>query len=189
MEEKNKNKDMKTVRNNKKIRNFTIILTVLILIVIFIIIFLQSRNHKKQSDYSNNTLTENQILNEVEKGQERQGTIQKENLENVELINNEKHNISEILQKERIWNNLLIKDIELYSKNGVTVFQANVDNQTGNDIEDKVIQILFKDKEGNVYGKVNGYLGDIKTGNTKKLYVTTSNDYTNAYDFEIEASN
>ena len=177
----------KEYKQNKKIL-YIFIIILIVFIVVFGIIFMLNRNNENES-FSNKILTEEHIVNEVEKGQESHDTIQKDNLENAELINGEKYNTSEALLKERTWNELLLKDIELYSENGMTVFSVNVVNETNKDIEDQVIQVLFKDNEGNVYGKVNGYIGDIKAENTKKLYITTSNDYTNAYDFEIEASN
>lgn len=175
-------------KENKINKKVIIIAIVAILLICTIVICVMLIPKNNDINSNKNISIEEEMINNVEKGQERHETIQKDNLENAELINGEKHNTSEKLLEERTWNNLLIKDIKLYSENGNTVFQANVVNQTDKDIEDQVIEVMFKNSDGTIYGRTKGYIGDIQPGNTKQLYITTSNDFVNAYDFEIKTS-
>ena len=63
---------------------------------------------------------------------------------------------------------------------------AEVENKTGKETQETLINVIFSDKEGNQIGKIGGIIGPIKDGEKIKLNINSMKDYSNAYNFEIK---
>ncbi len=100
---------------------------------------------------------------------------------NIELNNN----VNVI--KDQTLENLNITNVSLtISKNKTSTFSADVTNNLdSNDIE--YINIIFKDKNGNIITTLLGYVGlELKKGDMTKIYTETNIDLRNVDSVEYE---
>lgn len=114
------------------------------------------------------------------------GQIDYTKVENVNVKNNVKENNSKALLKEKDFEGMKVKDISLVASDGTTKFSATIENTSSNDFKNQKIVIIFKNKDGSEFARLNTYLGDIKVGNSAQINASTTSDYSNAYDFVIE---
>ena len=108
------------------------------------------------------------------------------NTENAKITEGKKENISSQLLSEKIIGDLKLSKIELYAKDGMVTFNAEVENTSNEPFEGKKVVLVFKDGEGNVIQRVNSYLGNMNANGKNTLSAKTSNDVVNAYDFTLE---
>lgn len=161
-----------------------IIISILAVTVVCLIIYFVIPKEEKEKNV-NNTVKEEPI---IEEGQVQYSLINMENIENAKVENGKKINTSEKLLSEKEFEGMKIKDIKLIAENGTSSFTATVENNSGKKFDAKKITIVFKDKDGNEYAKLNTYLGDIAIGKNTSINASTTSDIVNAYDFIIEAS-
>lgn len=152
-----------------------ILIIVAILIIAIIAVYFISSNKEENTN----------ILNE-ENTQDGIGLIDMNNTQNVNIVNGEKQNNSENLLKDREFDGLLIKEIQLYTQNGMTEFTAKVINDTGKDFSGKIVNLKFTNKDGSDYAQLEVYMPEIKAGGTNFINAATTADIANAYDFSIE---
>lgn len=114
------------------------------------------------------------------------GQIDLTDTENARIEGTKKINTSEELKKERTSSGLRIVDIQLESNNALTNFTATVENTTTQEFKARDIVIYLKNKNGEKYASVDGYIDDIQPGGKTYVSAYTSEDIANAYDFEIQ---
>ena len=163
---------------------FVVIILIVIIAAIIIGSILLNKNKEENNEQNNNT-------NQTEQGQNitnnnSNSLIDMNNKENVEIKDGEKINNSAKLKEEKKYAGMVIKDINLYTRaEGMTDFNATVENSSGKDFSSQKIIIRFLNKDGSEYATLNAYLGDVKAGATTKIDASTTADVSNAYDFEI----
>ncbi len=121
---------------------------------------------------------------------------QKENITNVEHIQNEEYvevlddgtkvNTSNKLKEDKEFNGLKISNISIEEKGNETVLEADITNISSKSQGDYGIYLVIKDDEGKEIKKIAGYINHIEQNEKTKLKIKTSYDFANAYDFEIE---
>lgn len=121
---------------------------------------------------------------------------QKENVTNIEQIQNEEYvevlddgtkvNTSNKLKEDKEFNGLKISNISIEEKGNETVLEADITNISSKSQGDYGIYLVIKDDEGNEIKKIAGYINHIEPNEETKLKIKTSYDFANAYDFEIE---
>lgn len=114
------------------------------------------------------------------------GQIDLTDTENARIEGTKKINISEELKKERTSSGLKIVDIQLESNNALTNFTATVENTTKDAFAARDIVIYLKNKNGEKYASVEGYIDEILPGGQTYISAYTNEDIANAYDFEIQ---
>ena len=168
------------------------IIAIIVLVVVIGIIFYIKRTPK---DSVQNTETENNISipSEVEDttpieidNYSKQTLIDMENTVNVKIEEGNKINNSSALLKEKNLLGMKISNIRLAAEKGMTNFTADVENISNEDFKEKEITIIFKNEDGSEYGRLPGYLPDIKSGESSRIDSSTTDDLSNAYDFIIE---
>lgn len=144
---------------NKKI--VLILLTILIIIALIIMVSIKNKDNNKET-------IDNSIywVTTDEKGK--------------------KTNNSEKMEELKTFEGLTLKKEELVSYDSKTEMLINVNNTTQTDIQLIPIVITLLDKEGTELVKLKGIINPTKVGESTKIYMVSSLDYTDAYDYKIE---
>lgn len=111
--------------------------------------------------------------------------IDMENLENIEIKNNEKVNISKKMKEKVEKENLIFEINSLIANENETKIDIKVTNKGDEIFVGKEVTINFLDKSGRSYGKVEGYISDIESNASINVKITTTLDVSNAYSFRI----
>lgn len=185
-------KGSKKVDFTKRNRLFLAIIVVVIVVAVIIGVVVLGGKDETQSGEQNNVQSGNQQTPAgTENGDANDhldGQIDYTKNENVEIKDNVKENNSSALLKEKEFAGMKVRDIKLTASNGTTKFLATVENTSNADFKNQKIVVVFKNKDGSEYARLNAYLGDIKVGATAEIDATTTSDLSNAYDFVIEKS-
>lgn len=125
----------------------------------------------------------------VTKEKKENSEVKEEN-ENIEkyveiLEDGTKRNISSKLQEEKELEGLKIGNIKITEKNGQFLLMANVRNTTNKDIQPFYINIILLNENGANIAVVTGAISPIKAGEKAILSASITEDYANAYDFEV----
>lgn len=96
-----------------------------------------------------------------------------------------KLNTSTRLRKTKIVDGLKFENIQLTTKQGQSVLLADVENNTGKDIDVMLLDIILLDKNGNELTTIGGIIGELKDGEKQLLDSSVASDYANAYDFKV----
>lgn len=107
------------------------------------------------------------------------------NLENIEIKNNEKVNISKKMKEKVEKENLIFEINSLIANENETKIDIKVTNKGDEIFVGKEVTINFLDKSGRSYGKVEGYISDIESNASINVKITTTLDVSNAYSFRI----
>lgn len=107
------------------------------------------------------------------------------NLENIEIKNNEKVNISKKMKEKVEKENLIFEINSLIANENETKIDIKVTNKGDEIFVGKEVTINFLDKSGRSYGKVEGYVSDIESNASINVKITTTLDVSNAYSFRI----
>ena len=168
---------MNKEQKNKKLKAIIILIILIIAIItIYCIINAIKTASTKNNDKSSEKETQVESLIDLNK------------TENVKIENNEKENVSNELKKEKTFEGMTIKDIQLKTNEGVTQFIATVENNSGSDYAGGKVVIHFTNKNGEEYALVNGILPSIANGESNSIIAGTTEDVANAYNFSIQKS-
>ena len=165
----NNDKERKSNKRNRKnnLKKFILIIIVLIIISIIITLVLNRNKDKEQINNNNetNTLEEESYIEEIEDGV--------------------KINKSSKLNEVKEINGLLITNIQLTTKDGMTTLLADVQNNSGVKTDVKTLQITLLNKDGSELTTVTGIVNGLEIGETTQLNIAMTSDYVNAYDFRV----
>lgn len=162
-------KERKSNKRNRKNNLIKFILIIIVLIIISIIIALVLNRNKDKEQINNNnetnTLEEESYIEEIEDGV--------------------KINKSSKLNEVKEINGLLITNIQLTTKDGMTTLLADVQNNSGVKTDVKTLQITLLNKDGSELTTVTGIVNGLEIGETTQLNIAMTSDYVNAYDFRV----
>lgn len=162
-------KERKSNKRNRKNNLIKFILIIIVLIIISIIITLVLNRNKDKEQINNNnetnTLKEESYIEEIEDGV--------------------KINKSSKLNEVKEINGLLITNIQLTTKDGMTTLLADVQNNSGVKTDVKTLQITLLNKDGSELTTVTGIVNGLEIGETTQLNIAMTSDYVNAYDFRV----
>lgn len=162
-------KERKSNKRNRKNNLIKFILIIIVLIIISIIIALVLNRNKDKEQINNNnetnTLEEESYIEEIEDGV--------------------KINKSSKLNEVKEINGLLITNIQLTTKDGMTTLLADVQNNSGAKTDVKTLQITLLNKDGSELTTVTGIVNGLEIGETTQLNIAMTSDYVNAYDFRV----
>lgn len=148
---------------NKKRLVIIIICVILLLVVALLLVKFFTKEETKN------------ITNKIDMG----------NLENIEIKNNEKVNISKKMKEKVEKENLIFEINSLIANENETKIDIKVTNKGDEIFVGKEVTINFLDKSGRSYGKVEGYISDIESNASINVKITTTLDVSNAYSFRI----
>lgn len=102
-----------------------------------------------------------------------------------ELEDGTKLNTRTKLNEAKSVNGLLVSNIQLTEKDGMTTLLANVTNKTETRTEFKRLKIIFLDENGNEISSATAFLNPLEAGETTQLNASATSNYINAYDFKV----
>ena len=114
-----------------------------------------------------------------------------ENIEEPEVLvqtleDGTKLNTSSKLKETKKIESVEISNSQLTNKDGKTTLLADVKNVGNTKIEMLELEIVFVDRNNKQVGTIlNGLLGTIENGETVQLNVSSTNDYSEAYDYLV----
>ena len=89
------------------------------------------------------------------------------------------------LNEAKLVNGLLISNIQLTEKDGMTTLLADVTNKTEQKTELKKLKIVLLDESGNEIATMTAFINAINAGETTQLNASTTSNYIMAYDFKV----
>lgn len=164
------------MKNKKLVILLAIVLVIILGVAIYFAIPKNNNNAQKE---------EQKLEQVIEEGQKQYSQINLENTENAKVEDGKKINTSEKLLQNKTIDGINIKDIKLVAENGTTTLTATVENKSQKKINAGKITINFTNSNGEIYAKLNSYIGDIDIGKTGNINASTTRDLANAYDFTI----
>lgn len=91
------------------------------------------------------------------------------------------------IEKQRTFENLTIKNINVKYENGNSYFKLELANESDTVFKEKNIKIIFKNSDGTEYTQIKYNLSDININETFYINTSTNIDLTKASDFVIES--
>lgn len=137
---------------------------IIVLLAILIIVLIVVNVNKKGKDVSDNNNSEEYVKT---------------------LEDGTKLNTSNKLSKTKKLNGLEITNIQLTTKNGMTVLLADVKNTTSSYKDVTSVTVTILDKDGNKLTSLKGLIAPLEAGATTQINIGVTSDYADAYDFEI----
>ena len=157
-------------------RNLQLISIIIAIIAIVIVIAIIVNINKKKDNTNENKLT-NSVVDEKEQ------KVEEKNI--MELSDGTKLNVISKLNENKILGDLVIKDIQLTYKDGVTNLLTTVENIKKEKIPMTNVAIQLLDESGKEIYTLNGIIEETKAGETAKLNCSITADFANVYDFKI----
>ena len=112
--------------------------------------------------------------------------IDMSNTENVEIVQGEKVNNSEKITRDRELNGLKLTNIKIQTENNISMFTADVKNDTGNKFNGGAIKLTFFNASGEEYADFEAWIPEINEGGTNSINAGTTMDIVNSTDMKIE---
>jgi hypothetical protein len=151
------------------------ILSIVVVIILCIIIFLIGWYNNK---YQNSKLNDDNIIEDA-------GFVDYDKLNNAELRDGIKYNTSDKIKEKHSFENFTFSNLELYSKNGYSYVEFNVEYNKNSKFEEYHLGFSFYDENNELI-----YMAAFKVNN-KDIKEGTINfeiplDIINAYDYTID---
>lgn len=159
-------------RSKRKLRRIDVIIIIVIIIIISTIGIRKIMNNK--TDVSNAKIA----------NQQEQENESKEQYVKI-LEDGSKLNISTKLKENKKVDNIVIKDIQLMYKDGVTNILANVENTGSTKLDATKLEITLLDDKGETVYKMQGLIEETDAGAISKLNSSITADFANVYDFTV----
>lgn len=158
-------------KKKKKVKlSSIIILAIVIVILIMVIVFAVKKLTQNDGDNAEmeNTTLENNTVSYVQ-----------------EIEDGIKVNTSTAMNTSKTLDGLLISNIQLSNRSGMTSFLADVTNNTDTATSVKTVEITLLSNNGGEMTKLTGIINALAPGETTELNIATTSDYITAYDFTI----
>lgn len=154
---------IKNKKNNKKI---IIILAIAVILIIAVIAIYLINKRSRQDETSN---TQNEVESYVQ-----------------EVEDGVKLNTSTAMNTSKTLGNLLITNIQLTNRSGMTNLLAEVVNNSDEATPLKTVEITLLSYDGEELAKLTGVINSLEPGESTELNIATTSNYITAYDFRIE---
>lgn len=96
-----------------------------------------------------------------------------------------KVNKSSKLNEAKLVNGLLISNIQLTEKGGMTTLLADVTNKNEQKTNFKKLKIILLDENENEIATMVAFVNGIEVGETTQLNASTTSNYIKTYDFKV----
>ncbi len=96
-------------------------------------------------------------------------------------------NVSEELLKNKTYEGLELKDIEVESTSSLTHLMANITNTVDNEFPAGMVDIVFLDASGKEMGRVPTYIDTVAPKGEIRIDTVIDKNYKNAHTFKVEA--
>lgn len=157
-------------RKNKKTKGVQLWMVLVIIVVIIIGILLVVQNNNKKQEVSGDT---------EQTASKKEGYVE-------EIEDGVKINKSSKLNEAKEIDGLMITNIQLTTKDGMTTLLADVTNNSGVKTEVKPVQITLLKQDGSELVTVTGIIDKLDVGGTTQLNIAMTSNYIEAYDFQVK---
>lgn len=163
---------MKKAKSNKGMPLILVVILILAIMILLMSLIYAITKVKEPSsnDNFNNTVQQNNVTEEYV-------TV---------LDDGTKLNASSKLAETKTIDGLEISNFQLTAQGGQTVLLGTIKNPTTTVQGGFSVTITILDKQGNEIVKLVGYIQQVQPGETGELNVSSTLDYSNAYDIKIE---
>ena len=150
-----------------KLNSLLIVLAILVVLIIAIVAIIRMNQNKSEEQNGNESNAQNTVsyVEEIEDG--------------VKL------NTSTAMNTSKTLNGLLISNIQLSSRSGMTNLLADVTNNNSTATTVKTVEITLLSEDGQELTKLTGIINAMQPGETTELNISTTSNYVEAYDFTI----
>lgn len=180
---------MKNNKNGKVKLSLIILIVVIVILVLIGVICFINRDKIKIFNGDNNTSEQANMDNNGENdGEEASGTslIDMSNTENVKIVEGEKVNTVDKITKDRDVEGLKLTNIKIQTENSISMFTADVKNETGSKFNGGAIKLTFINSEGEEYADFEAWVPEIEAGGSNTINAGTTMDIVNSSDMKIE---
>ena len=153
-------------KEEKRMILILIIVGIIIITTLFLITQRNTTEEEKKEEVEQNITEEEQLVQELEDGTQL--------------------NISTQLNKEKEFQGLRIKNIQLTNKENKTELIADIENVTNQDTKAMLVDVILYDEQGNEITTLGGRISPIKAGKTMQFSISAMINYANAYDFKLQ---
>ena len=161
---------------NKKLLLLLVVIVIIIVSIALIIIF-RNKQNKDNKDYFNMEPSVSQEKSEIDMNNLTNSKIAEDGL---------KVNTSEKIFNGIEFNDLKITNIKIEASEGVSIFNAKVENTLNKDLKGYLIYLIFLDENSNEIARIETSFTDITKGNVGYITATTKKDIAIAYELKIE---
>lgn len=173
------------MKNRKK---YILIGVIILIVLVIAIVSIILTNRKKDN---NEKTSQVEIVDNIDISYSEVSKFDMSEGDNTSVSGNTKYNISDKINKthyigktDDTQKQLVISDVSVYASDNQAYFIANVTNNDS-DYEGLVIFIDFYSEKGDIIDSEMEYFDEFKFGETKKLELSSSIDFSNAYDVKI----
>ncbi len=182
----------KKTNNKKKLSKAPFVYIVILLIAVVITVCLvvkntQSKDEKGETGSAKSSSETNETDNGEETPLPEYTLIDMNNTENAKVEGGTKENTSSKLLEPKTYKGLTVTDIKLVAEGGMSRLTATVRNDSSQNFEGEGIVVVFTNKDGSEYARLNGILPSVLPGDTNEINAATTSDIANAYDFTIQS--
>lgn len=166
------------MKKNKRKKEISFRLIWLILFIVVVILALTIIVNNIKQNKNNNVDNQKQSVQQEEQNKQEEKYV-------VVLDDDTKVNTSNKIKEEKQLGNLILKDIKVTYKDGITNVLANIQNN-GEKTETANLKITFLDENNNEIYTMTGIIESIEAGQTGKLNSSITADFANCYDIKVE---
>ena len=146
----------------------------------------KDNNTVDNSNQNNNNDENSQVENNNSIG-DTSNIINMENTENVSIEDNKKVNTSSKFKEEKVYNNIVLKDVSLYTdaNTRITTFTATVENRSNERFNGENLQITFLNNNNEPINSIEIYIDGLDAGSSNSISAFSGDDVANAYDYQV----
>ena len=175
-------------RDKRKEAAVILCIVAILIIILMLVLFLPKKDNNTvdNSNQNNNNDENSQVENNNSIG-DTSNIINMENTENVSIEDNKKVNTSSKFKEEKVYNNIVLKDVSLYTdaNTRITTFTATVENRSNERFNGENLQITFLNNNNEPINSIEIYIDGLDAGSSNSISAFSGDDVANAYDYQV----
>ncbi len=178
---------MKRRDKRKEVAVILCIVAILIIILMLVLFLPKKDNNTVDNSNQNNNNDENSQVENNNSIGDTSNIINMENTENVSIEDNKKVNTSSKFKEEKVYNNIVLKDVSLYTdaNTRITTFTATVENRSNERFNGENLQITFLNNNNEPINSIEIYIDGLDAGSSNSISAFSGDDVANAYDYQV----
>ena len=178
---------MKKRDKRKEVAVILCIVAILIIILMLVLFLPKKDNNTVDNSNQNNNNDENSQVENNNSIGDTANIINMENTENVSIEDNKKVNTSSKFKEEKVYNNIVLKDVSLYTdaNTRITTFTGTVENRSNERFNGENLQITFLNNNNEPINSIEIYIDGLDAGSSNSISAFSGDDVANAYDYQV----
>lgn len=176
-------------RDKRKEVAVILCIVAILIIILMLVLFLPKKDNNSVDNGNQNNNNNNNENSQVENNNigDTSNIINMENTENVSIEDNKKVNTSSKFKEEKVYNNIVLKDVSLYTdaNTRITTFTATVENRSNERFNGENLQITFLNNNNEPINSIEIYIDSLDAGSSNSISAFSGDDVANAYDYQV----